>query len=282
MLPEMISQPNDDEVIKTPMARNQNAEWAQPQEVPAPEALLVHYLPGRSKRLVVSLAGVGRARTRVPPMEFLGTASDDNTNHVLFISDTTRSWLNGPGITKFIIGLIARYRKQHDIQDLVLMGNSMGGFSALVLADLIPTDTVISFAPQFSANPDIVPTERRWFHFRKHIAEWKHPTVGSIQKANTNYFIFHGDDAEEIPHWVRFPQARNVHHLIVKGEGHNIARLLRRRNALTPMFRSAVDNKPRRVRKILELALNDDSRKVLRRVQYETDYPEVINHCALT
>ena len=50
----------------------------------------------------MSLAGFGRNRNQVPPMEFIGTASGGGVNHVLFVSDTSRSWMNGPGLAEML------------------------------------------------------------------------------------------------------------------------------------------------------------------------------------
>ncbi len=244
----------------------------EPQEVRADGPLDVHVLKGRSKRLIVSLAGVGNRRNRVPPMEFIAAASNAGENHVLFVSDPSRSWMNGPGVASTMVRLVEDYRSRNDISEVVALGNSMGGFSAIRLAELTKVDTVIAFAPQFSADPALVPEEQQWMFFRKQIDQWPHRHVGDLTRPGTCYFLFHGDASTEAIHWSRFPWNKRLNHFIFTGEGHNIARKLRKRRLLQPVVTSAIEQRPRRVRKLLERKLFDRQLTVFRREAYAAAY----------
>ena len=246
-----------------------------PQALPAPKPLVAHFRRGRSKRLVISFAGVGRQRNCAPPMEFVDVASNRGENHVLFISDPTRSWMNGAGLDSKIVGLIEEYRSRFEITQVIALGNSMGGFSAIRLAELISGRTVIAFAPQFSADPAMVPEEDRWMFFRRKITHWPHRQVGNLAQPDTMYFLFHGNTQDEVVHWSRFAWNRRLHHFIIVGEGHSVAKRLRQRRFLQNVVNAAIEQRPRRVRRLLERAFSDDEHCVLRREHFEqgVQYP---------
>ncbi|MCP3970417.1 MAG: alpha/beta hydrolase [Rhodobacteraceae bacterium] len=250
-------------------------EFDDPQEVEAGPALAVHSLGGTGRRLVVSLAGDGGRPGAIPPIEFIGSASCGGENHVLFISDPRRSWLNGPGVAEGIVKTIERYRARHDIEDLVLLGNSMAGFAALRLTEMMPVDTVIAFAPQFSVHPDLVPEETRWRPYVNRIQNWVYPDVGDLKQEDTNYYLFHGDDPEEARHWLRFPWHRGLSHFIFCGMGHRVAKIFQKRRLLAQVLQSAMDGRPRVVRRALQRSPFGRRFESHRREEYHRRFPEL-------
>ena len=216
-------------------------EYQEPEPLDVPEPLVVHYLPGTGSRLVVSLAGVGGGpgRKRVPPIEFIGTASGYGENHVLFVSDITRSWMNAPGLASTLVALIEKMRAEHGLTEVVALGNSMGGFAALRLPELTEIHVVASFAPQFSMHPDLVPEETRWAQHSTHIRDWRYPDVGALAQKDTAYFIFHGSNPNEARHWLRFPWRPKINHFIFTGLGHDLAARLQKRRLLGQVFNAA-------------------------------------------
>ncbi len=250
-----------------------NLDVLEPILLHATGPLRIMYLSGRSSRLVISLSGVGRTRRGPPDIEFIGSSSCDGENHVLFVSDMSRSWMNGPGVAERVVRLMQQFVEFHDIDETVAMGNSMGGFAAFVLADLMPIDTVISFSPQFSAHPDIVPEEKRWIYHRQRIETWPYATVGEIAQPETRYFIFHGDTPEEAIHWRRFPEPQGINHFIFRGQDHNLVRVVQKRRLLQQVVSAAIDGRSRAVRKLLQREKLGHKFDVLRRADYEATYP---------
>ncbi len=244
-------------------------DFVDPVEIEAPDPLVVHMLPGTGSRLVVALAGVGKVRNATPPPEFLGTASGAGANHVLFVTDASRSWLNGPGVAEHIIALIEDYRVEHGIDEVVLLGNSMGGFAALMLAEIMEVDTVIALSPQFSMNPDLVPEETRWQFWQKKIAEWRFPCVAGLQVKETTYFIFHGSHPAEARHWLRFPWHRKLNHFVFEGLGHDIAARMRKRHLLARVIDACIAGKSRQVRVAMQRSFLGRRFEVSRREVYQ-------------
>ncbi len=223
----------------------------------------------------MSLAGFGRNRNQVPPMEFIGTASGGGVNHVLFVSDTSRSWMNGPGLAEMLSELVEGTRVNHGITEIVALGNSMGGFAALVLANMVPVDTVIAFAPQFSMHPDLVPEEKRWSIFSSNITCWPIPDVGNLDQEVSDYYIFHGSNPLESRHWLRFPWNRRLNHFIFDGLGHDVAARIQKRRLLPLIFNGAVAGRPRAVRLALERSFLGRRFNVSRREVFQEIHPEL-------
>ncbi|EBA04574.1 hypothetical protein RB2150_10831 [Rhodobacteraceae bacterium HTCC2150] len=103
-------------------------------ELAAEPPLALSYLPGQGETLVVSLAGVGSKRAEQPPCEFFKVASQEGAHHVLFVSDASRSWLNGPGLAAAIVTAIENAADMINATRVIALGNSMGGTMALLLA----------------------------------------------------------------------------------------------------------------------------------------------------
>lgn len=234
------------------------------------EPLVVEVVKGRSSTLVVSFAGVGQERGVTPPAEFYGSATQFGESHAIFVSDNKRSWLNYPGIADRLVNLIKVYQRQNKIDNIVLLGNSMGAFSAIVLADLMHVDTVIAFTPQFSARQELVPQETRWSYWRNAVTDWRFASVGEMAQDRTAYYVFHGDAPNEKIHWDHFPTRDNVNHYILQGAGHNVARLLQRKGKLKQIIYAAMHGKTRVVRKNLERAVIDEPIEICQREEYPT------------
>lgn len=188
----------------------------------------IGYLPGRSETLAVAFSGVGTKPRELPEPEFMGSVNQQGRHPALFVSDASRSWMNGPGIATQIRDAVVQKMDELGCERVVALGNSMGGFAALCLAKLMPVDFVLAVVPQFSARQDLVPEETRWRHLRGRIRDWPFPQVPDLRGTETKVLILHGDSADERIHAARFPQAEGkVAHFIFPKAGHNLARWLK-------------------------------------------------------
>ena len=242
-----------------------------PEPVAAEPPLFVHRLTGRNKRLVISFARVGTRPREVPAPIFVGTSSNYGENHVLFFADDSRSWLNGDGLAQQIVEIVEAYRTEHDIEEVVTLGNSMGGFSAIVLAELIHVDRVIAFGPQYSMRSEIVPEETRWRRYFNAIKSWRFDSVGGMSKKDTTYYIVHGDREGEMDHWHRFPRNKMINHYIVQNAGHRLPTMLRKRKRLKPLMLHAFEGRTRRFRENLERSFGPNFHAFQRRT-YEMEF----------
>ncbi|MCR9108335.1 hypothetical protein [uncultured Marivita sp.] len=211
--------------------------------------LRIRYLKGESADLIVSFSGVGKQRSVEPPPEFPGIASADRQNHVLFVSDMSRSWLNGDGMAGQILRCIQATADHVKAARVIALGNSMGGTMALHLSRYFGFEKVIAFTPQYSVHPDDVPEEDRWHYFRKRIRTFHFPRVEALRPEATKYFIFHGDENRELAHALRFPRKPGISHFILPGADHRLASELRSSGVLGPLIENILAGKTRRFRR---------------------------------
>ena len=151
---------------------------------------------GAPRSALLSFTGVGHKTgvLDIQQPEFAGAGRD--VDCMLFISDKTRSWgnrLNVPALQR----VIAEHAPNAQLDTL---GNSMGGFLALLAPTFLPVSTAIAFAPQFSVRPDIVPFERRWTDYRRAISEWPYPSLATVWQDRTRYYVFTGRQGPDAAH----------------------------------------------------------------------------------
>jgi len=128
------------------------------------------------RRTLLSFTGVGHGMggVNVQKAEFFGTGR--NFDNLLFLTDKTRSWGN---LLDFD-DIAARLAPFREGTELSAIGNSMGGFLAIVASRFMPMRRVVSFVPQFSVDPALVPWEFRWKEYREAIREFKFGTRAII------------------------------------------------------------------------------------------------------
>ncbi|MFK7940171.1 MAG: hypothetical protein AB8B82_12385 [Roseovarius sp.] len=212
-------------------------------------ALRIRYMPGSGDTLVVSFSGVGQQRDAEPELEFVGNASDGGKNHVLFVTDESRCWLNTPGMAERVVHAIEQTQLEFDIKRVVGLGNSMGGSMALIISRMFAFDAVLAIVPQFSVDPEIVPDERRWKYFRNQITEFRFPKVSDLRPEHTEYFIVHGGHFKEHPHVLRFEEQRGVGHYVLPERGHRMALQLKAEDTLDTLIRLGLAGARGRFRK---------------------------------
>lgn len=216
--------------------------------------LVLSYVPGTSETLVISLAGVGRGRKKQPAVEFFQLAYQGGENHVLFVSDASRSWMNGPGIADSIIETIEEVVKQTGVKRVVAVGNSMGGTMALILPYLTRIDEVLAFVPQFSAKQERVPEEERWKVFRNKISQWPFEAIETLPTDRCVVTILHGGTEDELIHMRRFPKDPNAKHFVLPQMDHRLAYRLHQSGKLERIVSTAIAKKPWKCRRAIEAA----------------------------
>lgn len=142
--------------------------------------------------------------------------------------------------------LIARMEKLRDdgffaqFDRIVMAGASMGGFAAMIFADLAPGCDVLALSPQSTLNGDAVPWEKRFAKGRRQ--DWTLPRsdasdhIAQAGRIWALYDPFLTNDARQID---RMPQD-NLVRLKGFGFGHKSAVVLRRMELLKEVMMRAV------------------------------------------
>lgn len=198
---------------------------------------------GAGGRTVFSFAGVGFGDGYVQKAEFGRslTIGDGDRNDVYYLIDRHRSWFNDTDAA--IRGFLAETSPAGEVFTL---GNSMGGFGALLYGRQIPNcRAAIAFAPQFSVRKSIVPKEKRWRIFTSRISNWVVETCIPPTPPNTaSSFIFFGShDIRDWRHADLFRKALTGDDAIffIHGCRHDVASYLARKEALAPLLDSIIN-----------------------------------------
>lgn len=198
------------------------------------------YMAGRSDRLVLAFSGVGDRKEAIPTPEAPQLTGWNGENHVLFISDASRSWMNAAGLVQALVAAVQALVDRIKPARIIAFGNSMGGSMALIFATMFRLDAVLAIVPQYSVHPDILPEERRWGHFRRNVTQWPFPAVPSLAGNPAQIMILHGGEAREMPHARRFAAPEGVDHLVVPQYGHALAACLKRDGVLRPLMEAVI------------------------------------------
>lgn len=104
--------------------------------------------PGRSDRLLLSVASLGQPDGTVP-FEWMQTLDcRGGAEHVLYIRDTRQSWYNTEAGWPELLHFLAAYQARHGIRWTAAFGVSAGAFGALLLAEHLPLQRVVALCPQ--------------------------------------------------------------------------------------------------------------------------------------
>ena len=183
-----------------------------------------------------------------PGYEFAKIATHDGRDNVLFISDPKRSWLNAPGLIEKIVTLTEKTAQEVGAEEIVTLGHSMGGYSAIVLSRFLPVRSAVALAPQYSVHPEIAGDDVRWMTWRERIASHTIKSIEDHLTGDTTYHVFHGTHGRERPQRDRFPVHPNLYHMLMPKTVHNVPQRLKRFGLLADVVQLAFQNRVRRVR----------------------------------
>ncbi len=194
----------------------------------------------QSDRMLISFGGIKGFRV-IPPFEFFNLTQALPAKKI-FVRDFSQSWYQAglPGLADSVEGIAAYLREQIKAQGtkrLVLLGNSMGGYAALLFGALLDADVVLAFAPQtyLGLGRRLQTGDLRWFkQLRRAEKNCKTPLfldlrafLGSLPPRRGSYHLYYSRN--EI--WDYF-HARHLRGTFVqlhesRGSGHRLVRDLR-------------------------------------------------------
>ncbi|WP_135501010.1 hypothetical protein [Roseovarius aestuariivivens] len=209
----------------------------------------IRYAEGTGTDLVVSFSSIGQRRALMPDDEFTGTLLKAPDRHCLFVSDITRSWLSSRNVCDAVRQAVASVKASADIQRTSTLGLSMGGFSALVAANLFDVDTAIAISPQYSPLQTVMPTETRWRYWRRRITHSDFPTAESGLRPGHS-FVFHGL-LDDTAHASAFSQAAHLDHFVFPKATHALGQHLKKSGGLHKLVTAAINQDRRKVARLV-------------------------------
>lgn len=149
------------------------------------EDLIVSVIPRDSDVTTLCFTGIGHAigGVDVQSFEFLRSSQNSTT---IFIVDRKRSWGNNIDFDEFKVAI----DKYIDGKTINAIGNSMGGFLAILVTRFISIRSCVAFVPQYSVNKQILPHENRFDEYTNSISCWKHESLLDSFNSSTAYYIF--------------------------------------------------------------------------------------------
>jgi hypothetical protein len=208
-----------------------------------------------SRALLVTFGGM-RSLVGIPSFEFVRLTGEIPVKR-LFVRDPRQSWYHRgmpkhgrslESVSQAVGELIAR----HEVQRLVMAGNSAGGYGALVFGTLLGADVVFAFAPQTVLDPRLLAEmgDHRWDDLlapliRKGALEARWSDLGvalpEARHTDTRYNIYFD---ERIPgdrlHAERLRDVEGARLFRFGRGGHDLVRALRDCGALERMLRAAL------------------------------------------
>lgn len=198
---------------------------------------------GTSGVLVVCFRGLRLgAEDAQRPYEMPRAATGNGRHSTLFLTDAEESWLNAPGLIQAYAANIATVMTEERPARVVFLGNSMGGFSALVMAGILRADAVLAIAPQWSADPALVPAEKRWITQRSRIDEFTIRHAGDYLNPRCQNILLHSDAYAERFQRMPYLAVRGLENWIMTGMRHNIAQELRQAALLDRLVAAVADD----------------------------------------
>lgn len=213
--------------------------------------LIIHAHRGASDRLVLCFTGIGVEPDQVPGIEFARTATANGRDNVLFIIDPKRTWLNGPELIEQIVEHVSLFAREVDAQEIVTLGHSMGGYSALLIAKFLPIKSAVGLAPQFSVHPEVADDDPRWRDYRDRIAEHRIRDLSDYLTEETTYHVFHGSHGRERPQRDRFPKFPSLYHMIMPKTVHNVPQRMKRFGIMDQIIQLSFENRVKQVRLLM-------------------------------
>lgn len=186
---------------------------------------------------VVSFTGIGAKADVVQDEEFrrVGSAGD---RHAVFVTDKSRSWYNTQDQYEQIVAAVRDLTA--DAASVVTIGNSMGGFGALLFAEPLGARVAVAFAPQVSIDRRVIPQEKRWSEHVGAIASIRFTDVNAAIGATASYVVLHGSRGRDAFQIAALKPRENLRHYVMRSGRHNVAADLKDRGALGPIVAAAV------------------------------------------
>jgi len=205
--------------------------------------------------LVVAFGGVKHGTgLAMPPFEFLRSLSAHGCD-AIFLRDSSQAWyqFGVEGVAADVAGLAQWLRaRRRGYMRTIAVGNSMGGYAALLFGWLAELDVMIAFSPQttIASSDRAALGDHRWqsliarIHARSSDDRYHDvltAPVSSGASERTSLLFFGADSSEDVAHAMRLAGEPGCHLFAVSESHHHAVKLLRDCGILARMFSKVCD-----------------------------------------
>ena len=206
---------------------------------------------GQSDRMVVCFSSVGAGPDVPPPPEWQRLAGRNPSDHLLFLADPARSWLNRPELIEEMGDTITAESTRLQVRRTAAIGFSLGGFSTLVMPAFAKIDVALALSPQISVDPSVVPEEKRWKLYRDKIAYYRIRSAEDHIQPHCQYFIFLGAHPRERLQRQQVGHHPNLDYYVMANSNHNTQVRLKEAGVLDAVIDACFDGARDRVQQIM-------------------------------
>lgn len=207
-----------------------------------------------SKNLIITFGGI-KEGIGMPVFEFYNSFVGLSCDKV-FIKDVNQAWYH-KGINKnvndifMIKNLLESIIKRKSYNKVLLIGNSMGGYAAILFGILLNVDNVIAFSPQTFLNRinRLRYRDKRWSVqisnvYLNNKDQKKFYDLKSFlmeNKYDTNIDVYYSlNDKLDSKHSIRLKKQKRVNLFPIEKGNHNLIRVLRDEGKLLEIINKAL------------------------------------------
>jgi hypothetical protein len=199
--------------------------------------LAIAWLPGRSTRLVLVFVSIQARPFHPDKLQLRGFVSNHGQHHVIFINDRRNCWYSRDGMRDRIACTVNQVIAREGIETIWSIGNSMGGYGAILFCDRLPITRVLAFVPQILMTDEVI-NQPIWRKNRPVITDQvERDLTGLMADTTRTFHLVYGDKDDDDPiHFShlrrRLPAAPHVKIVVAPGQQHHVANWLRSQGQL--------------------------------------------------
>ncbi|WP_286902366.1 hypothetical protein [Vreelandella sedimenti] len=207
-------------------------------------------IPGERNVLYVAFSGIGDLKNTTVPFEWKQSLSRTGEGaHIILVKDNLRQWYTNPDGQKLVATAITEYIKDNQIEDVLALGMSMGGYGAIVFSSLIEFNSVVALSSRECVGKAST-FDQRNRALMKNIVNGPQSHIENLINPRTRYcFISSADQVEDLMHFMRLTKScPQAHYFLARGN-HNLGHEMIVRGTMLPFLKwllgSCLDKPPK-------------------------------------
>ena len=217
------------------------------QDISEPELSAVIDLSYRHRPVLIAFGGIAGALV-IPPYEFFNLTRDLDINKI-YLRDLSQTWYHSglPGISRNIEETASFLKRQVTVAStgkVVLVGNSMGGYAAILFGILLEANIVHAFSPHtFIGSSKYIRSKNRIQYVHAKFSR-RYFDLGRVMRlhSNTVRVNVYYDPADKLDksHAFHLKGSTSVTLFPLHGAGHSLVKALRDSGQLRDILVSSV------------------------------------------
>jgi hypothetical protein len=219
------------------------------QDISDPKLSAIIDLFYRDRPLLIAFGGIAGALA-IPPYEFFGLTRDLDINKI-YLRDLSQTWYHSglPGISRNIeetASFLKRKASEASTDKVVLVGNSMGGYAAILFGILLKATVVHAFSPHtFIGNRKYIRSKNRieYLHakFSRKYFDLRRVMAVCSNAVSCNVYYDPADKLDK-SHAFHLKGSNNVTLFPFHGAGHCLVKALRDSGQLRDILLSSLNH----------------------------------------